>query len=279
MAASMNDAMGRQAMRRIALAGAALVLMVGGAAAEQAKEDRWQTIKDTVFPGRAIGDGDGIVELDAPYRAEDAAVVPIAIRAKAPKPGAPIARLHLIIDNNPSPVASVIDFAGGRPSASIATRVRVDEYTHMRAIAETSDGALYMTARYVKAAGGCSAPAGKDQAAALARLGRMKLVLPEQVKFGEPVTAQLLISHPNNSGLQFDQVTGFYVPANYLQTIAIAYDGKPVLHIDSDISLSADPSIRFTFTPPGPGALTVRAVDTEKREFTGAWPVNAAGGT
>jgi sulfur-oxidizing protein SoxY len=232
-----------------------------------------------LFAARPIGDGVGIIELDAPYRAEDAAVVPIAVRAKAPGEGRLIERLHLIIDNNPSPVASVIHFAGGRPSASISTRVRVDEYTHMRAIAETSDGALYMTTRYVKAAGGCSAPAGKDQAAAMARLGRMKLVLPERVAFGESLTAQILISHPNNSGLQFDQITGFYVPANYLQTIEVAYNGAPVLHIDSDISLSENPSIQFTFAPHGPGTLTVRAVDTEKREFTSTWPITAAGGS
>ena len=53
--------------------------------------------------------------------------------------------------------------------------MRINEYTNVRAIAETSDGELYMASRFVKAAGGCSAPALKDHEQAMARLGQMKL--------------------------------------------------------------------------------------------------------
>mgnify|MGYP002150436774 CR=1 FL=1 len=53
--------------------------------------------------------------------------------------------------------------------AEIETRVRVDAYSHVRAIAEASDGQLYAVTRFVKASGGCSAPAGSDAQAAAAR--------------------------------------------------------------------------------------------------------------
>lgn len=258
----------------------AITAAAGARAADENNQERWEAIREALFAGRAIEDGGAVVALDAPYRAEDAAVVPVTVRSSVPQTlSSFIKTVHLIVDNNPSPVAGVFQFNPGNGSATIATRLRVDEYTHVRAVAETNDGRLFMASRYVKAAGGCSAPAGKDQELAMARLGRMKLMLPETVAFGQPVTAQILISHPNNSGLQFDQISGFYVPANYVQAIEIAYNGQPVLRIDSDISLSEDPSIGFTFTPPGPGTLTVRAVDTEKREFTQSWPVKAAGGS
>ena len=84
-------------------------------------------------------------------------------------------RLYLLIDANPSPVAAIFQFAPRSGRAEIETRVRVDEYSFVRAIAETSDGQLYGVVRFVKASGGCSAPAATDASAAAAALGRMQL--------------------------------------------------------------------------------------------------------
>ena len=65
--------------------------------------------------------------------------------------------------------------AAGTGERVISTRVRIDMYSNVRAIIETSDGALHMATRFVKAAGGCSAPALKDADDALAQLGRMQV--------------------------------------------------------------------------------------------------------
>ena len=76
-----------------------------------------------------------------------------------------------------------------------------------------------MTKRFVKASGGCSAPAGKDPDAALARLGKMKFRQSGAPVLGEPNLAQLLVSHPNHTGMQMDQVTHHYVPAHFVNNI------------------------------------------------------------
>ena len=44
----------------------------------------------------------------------------------------------------------------------ISTRVRVDSYTNVHAVAELSDGTLHVTKTFVKASGDCSAPAAKN---------------------------------------------------------------------------------------------------------------------
>ena len=139
----------------------------------------WLNVRASLFEGRAIAKApEGALVLDVPARAIDAAVVPIAIRTNFPQsPGAParhVAKLYLIIDANPSPISAIFQFTPLSGRADIETRVRIDEYTHVRAIAETSDGQLFMATRFLKAAGGCSAPPGKDAQAALATLGRMK---------------------------------------------------------------------------------------------------------
>ena len=50
-----------------------------------------------------------------------------------------IKSLTLVIDENPSPLVSKFKFTRKVGNASITTRVRVDKYTYVRAIAETSD--------------------------------------------------------------------------------------------------------------------------------------------
>ncbi len=110
-------------------------------------------------------DGTAVLAIDAPYRAEDAALVPVTIRSVLP-PGDPrqIRRITLVIDENPSPLAAVFEFGPGSGIDRISTRVRIDDYTNVHAVAEMSDGTLYAVQRFVKAAGGCSAPAVKQVA-------------------------------------------------------------------------------------------------------------------
>ena len=69
-----------------------------------------------------------------------------------------------MIDENPSPLAAVFSPGAASGMRSLSTRVRVDSYTNVHAVAELSDGQLYAAQRFVKAAGGCSAPAAKLEA-------------------------------------------------------------------------------------------------------------------
>jgi sulfur-oxidizing protein SoxY len=241
---------------------------------DAARAARWADLRHAIFGERPIADGAGLVSIDAPMRAENAALVPITLRLAGAR-AAEVRKLYLVIDDNPSPLAAVFSFGPAADPHEVATRVRVDDYTNLHAVAETADGTLYGSERFIKASGGCSAPAGNDPALALARLGKMKLSFPVTPVPGRTATAQLLISHPNSSGLQMDQLTRNYVPADFIQQVRITYDGAPVLTVDSDIAISEDPSLRFGFVPPGPGELKVEVDDSSRRHFSGAWPVAA----
>ena len=249
-------------------------------AAEVGDVTRWNDIRPEVFGKSDIGDGSGVLALDAPTRAEDAAMVPITIQALSPQTKERyISKLTLIVDENPAPLVAVFHLGPQNGSATISTRVRVNDYTNIRVVAELSDGKLVMVSRYVKAAGGCSAPAGKDQKAALARLGKMKLIPPDHVAEGKPGIYQLLISHPNNSGLQFDQMTRNYVPAHYVKSIQVSYDGATVLTVEPNISISEDPSIHFSWVADHPGTMDVKAIDSLEKVFTGSFPVTFSSGS
>jgi sulfur-oxidizing protein SoxY len=257
-------------LRSIVLIG--MLVTAAGPAAAAADDPRPQ-LRARLFADREIHDGAGVIALQAPARAADAAVVPLTIEALMPQTAERyIATVHLVIDRNPAPIAAVFHLTPANGIATIATRVRVNEYTDIHAIAETSDGELYMASRFVKAAGGCSAPALKDHEQAMARLGRMKLN-HASFRMAEPNQVQLLISHPNYSGLQIDQVSRNWIPPDYVRRVEVSYAGQPVLAVEGDISLSENPSIHFSFVPDRPGELAVEVEDSEARTFSESWPV------
>ena len=229
----------------------------------------WGKVKRSLFEQRTVSnDARGVLELVTPVRAEDAAVVPIAIRTKLEqRPERYIRRIYLIVDNNPSPIAATFELTPESGRADLETRIRIEEYTYVRAVAELSDGRLVADSRYVKASGGCSAPAGKDPAAAAARIGRMRLAVNDEVRWNRPALAQLMISHPNDSGLVMDQATRLYTPAYYVRTIRVTYAGRPILTAAIDFSISENPNFRFYFVPAGAGELKAEAIDTKDLKF------------
>lgn len=262
---------------QFALAALCLCLAAGTVWATDS-ENRWFQIKTSLFGDKYIQNGGEILGLDSPTRAMDAAIVPITIESKFDQtPDRYIKKLYIVIDNNPSPVAAVFSFPGKHSWESLSTRVRINAYTDLRAIAEVSDGKMYMVNNYVKASGGCSAPSLKDPSAAAAQLGKIKFRLPETFEAGELVPTQLLIKHPNNSGLQFDQVSRFYIPADFVRTIQVTFNGEEVFTVDTDISISEDPSIRFGFIPEKTGILEVNVKDSKGRTFTHSMDLPAEG--
>ncbi len=238
----------------------------------------WQKVQASLFEGRAIAPAPaGLLTLEAPSRAIDAAVVPIAIRSKLPQTAASyVSKLYLIIDANPSPISGIFAFTPDSGRAEVETRVRVDAYSHVRAIAETSDGRLYGVTKFVKASGGCSAPAGSDAKAALASMGQMRFRVDGDVKGTSPVLATLMIDHPNHSGLAMDQFTRQFTPAHYVRRVEVTYAGKTVFGADVDFSMSENPNFRFWFQPQGPGELRASVVDSQELRFVAAQALREA---
>ena len=69
---------------------ALLAVMAAGAAGRRAaaqgnvEEDPWPSLAAQIFDGRALEDGSTILAIDAPYRAEDAALVPVGLHSLLP---------------------------------------------------------------------------------------------------------------------------------------------------------------------------------------------------
>jgi sulfur-oxidizing protein SoxY len=85
--------------------------------------------------------------------------------------------------------------------------------------------------------------------------------------------AQLMMRHPQHSGLQMDQLTRLYIPPFFIQTLKIWQGDDLVLALEGGISISQDPNLRFTYRPNSAEKFRVEAVDTSKNIFRAEWPV------
>jgi sulfur-oxidizing protein SoxY len=249
----------------------------GAAAQSPPTSDLWPELAHLFFQDRSIAEDSASLTLDAPARAEDAALAPVTLSARLPD-GDPrrVVKLSLVIDENPVPLAGVFTLGERTNGIRISTRVRIDAYTNVHLVAELSDGSLRMTTRYVKAAGGCSAPMAKSPDDANATMGQMKFRMLPVTASGEQ-EALIMLRHPNNSGLQMDQITHLYAPARYIDHFAVYQGDELVFSVEGGISISEDPNFRFTFTPNGAKSFRVDATDTNGAHFTGSWSAARGG--
>lgn len=235
---------------------------------EPEKSPYWGTIKQLLFGERVINPDDrDIIRVYLNTRADDASTVPVAVKAQIDQTDREyIKSIYLIVERNPSPTAGVFHFTPSSGRAQVETRLRFEDFSFVRAVAEMNDGRLYMAQRWVKAAGGCSAPNSRNAVPA-ALLGKMKLRFDDDfITYNKPNLVQVMIRHPNESALASD-FDAQNVP-QFVRSVKVTFDGKPVMDAQVDFSLSDNPNFRFFFTPREKGELKIEMEDTHDRRFT-----------
>jgi sulfur-oxidizing protein SoxY len=224
----------------------------------------WQTLRPQLYGTRNIGEvGDALMSVEAPASTPDPAATPVTIHFGQGLAGA-IKQVRVIIDNNPSPLVATFDMSPKLALDEIDLRVRIDRFTSVRAIAETTDGHLEMRSTWVNASGGCSAP---PNAAAGGTLGEIRFHPSSEGK-----ALQVSIRHPNNSGFQIDPRSGDAIPPHFISRIALRTGEQTLLEAETGISLSENPTLRIAARTPLPLPLTVEATDipTQAR-YTATW--------
>jgi sulfur-oxidizing protein SoxY len=233
-------------------------------------EDAWAAMRTYFYGEREIGIADAAAfSLEAPASTPDPAATSLTLRFGAQDIGQ-VRQLRVIIDNNPSPVASTFEFAQGARIAEIELRVRVDRWTSVRAIAETTDGQLQMRSVWVNAAGGCSAA---PTAASGGALGEIRF---RNTPDGRSL--QVAIRHPNNSGFQIDPLSGNPIPPHYVSHIHFSASGRALLDVDTGISLSENPTLRIASDSALPEPVSVEVTDSKDAHFNASWRGPASGG-
>ena len=233
----------------------------------------WDRLRERMFGQKSIQANvdSSAVQLIAPTRAAYGAWVPIKIVSKLPqREDVYVRRVTLLVDKNPSPVAAMLDLTREVGQADFETRIRVDEYSHVRVVSELSNGQLHMDSRYVKTSGGCSAPPNRD---ALHLIGRTLLKLPGEVKLDSVNPADVTVVHPNDTGFELNQRTLMYIPPHFVRSIQVTYAGRKIFDADTDFSISENPTWRFNFVPHERSELRAEVTDSKEGHFVGTLAV------
>ncbi len=243
-----------------------------------ASSAEWELLRGKLFGDRTITIGpSSLVQLIVPLRAAYGASVPVKIVSKAPQtPTRYAKRLTLLVDKNPSAVAATLELTPTLGQADFETRLRVDEYSHVRVVTEWNDGSLHLDSRFVKVSGGCSAPPNRDRPDLI---GQTRFRLPEGVKpAGQTTPAEVTVIHPNDTGFELNQVTVMYIPPHFIRSLRVQYDGRPLFNADCDFSVSENPSWRFQFTPraDGHGLLSAEVSDSKDNAYRGQLDIATA---
>lgn len=233
---------------------------------DHSKVPEWAVIKDLMFGDRVINPDDrDVIRVYLNTRADDASTVPVMINGLIDQtPDDYIKAMYLIVDRNPIPTAGVFRFTPDSGRVKLETRLRFEQYSFVRAIAELNDGRLYMSQRWVQAAGGCSAPVGSGIPADL--LGKMRFRMDDAVEYDKPMLVELQVRHPNESALASD-LEPDQIP-RFVRNVNVDFNGKLVMSGEVNFSLSDNPVFRFYFVPRADGELNVRIEDTHDSVFT-----------
>lgn len=240
---------------------------------DPARSPYWEPIKQLMFGDRVINPDDrDVIRVYLNTRADDASTVPVAVKAQIDQTDEDyIKSIYLIVERNPSPTAGLFHFTPSSGRAQVETRLRFEDFSFVRAVAEMNDGKLYMSQRWVKAAGGCSAPNGRNFVPE-ALLGKMKLRFDDDtITYGKPNLVQLMIRHPNESALASD-FDADKVP-QFVRSVKVSFDGRTVMDAQVDFSLSDNPNFRFFFSPNDKGELKIEVEDTHDRKFNHSLPI------
>lgn len=239
----------------------AALLMPGSAPALAAPADplhspMWEHHAALLF-GKDTVVFDDRVAVRIPEIAENQRVFPVTVDARAlPE----VRRIVLFADLNPIPVA--VDYAPTEAEPFLATRIKLDQRTPVRAAVQTQDGTWHVGGSWIDAAGGgCSAPpVSRVKGDWADHLGEVRAgQWPE--KAGE-TRLRMTFRHPMDTGLVEN------IPAYNIEHLTVRdSSGKSLGEMRIFGSVAEDPA--FTLVVKATGAISFEARDTAGLRFPG----------
>ncbi len=201
---------------------------------------------------------DASVKVVLPVLAENQHVLPVTVDARAL---GQVERIVIFADLNPIPVA--VEYTPLAAQAFIATRIKLDQRTPVRAAVLTADGVWHVAGEWVDAAGGgCSAPPlSRVRGDWADHLGEMRGALWQTP---DATRVRIGFRHPMDTGL-VENIPAYNIDALTLTGAGGTALARMVVHG----SVSEDPAFTLMLAPALDGPIAVSARDSGGFEFAG----------
>ncbi len=162
---------------------------------------------------------------------------------------------------NPRPRVIALYFTPACGEARMSTRVRLDSFQDVVAIAQMSDGKIYEAVRNVNVTyGACEAAVANDQFPP-GWAPSIRVAVPEAAAAGEIFTARTIINHPMETGLRRDS-SGLPVPIRIAERFTCRANGTVVFAAKLEPAISANPYIAFSLQLTETARLDFEWIDT-----------------
>jgi sulfur-oxidizing protein SoxY len=198
------------------------------------------------------------VVIALPVLTENQHVLPVTVDARAL---GDVVRIVIFADLNPIPVA--VEYEPLAAQAFVATRIKLDQRTPVRAAVLTAEGVWHVAGDWVDAAGGgCSAPpVSRVRGNWADHLGELR---GAAWSGADGTRVRLSLRHPMDTGLVEN------IPVYHIDELAVAdATGRALARMTIHASVSEDPAFTLILAPGLSGALAVTARDTGGHDFAG----------
>lgn len=207
--------------------------------------DNWSVIQDAFFAGRYVENATNQIVIHAPEQAENAAIVPFSFSIQ--NQTTQFKTIYLFIDANPITHTLTLRLPTKLQQLTMATRIRLENNSYVRVIAETESGALLMAKVAIKTpGGGCGGGISADEAALRSSAGKMKLNQQIEAKNSTHI---INIKHPMRTGFE-RTVMGYYAKAWFVNQLELQANHHAALGADLGPGISADPYLKLQLSPP-----------------------------
>ena len=97
-------------------------------------------------------------------------------------------------------------------------------------------------------------------------IGEARIRVPEDIKRGDIVTVNSIISHPMDTGF-FRTAEGSPIPAYFIKDVVITYDEREVARFEWTSGISRNPVVSYTLKADREGPLTMVWTDNHGATF------------
>jgi sulfur-oxidizing protein SoxZ len=97
-------------------------------------------------------------------------------------------------------------------------------------------------------------------------IGEARIRIPNQIKQGDLITVNAIVSHPMDTGF-FRNSVGEPIPAYFIKDVVVTYGNEEVARFEWTSGISRDPVVSFTLKADREAPLTMKWVDNKGAIF------------
>jgi sulfur-oxidizing protein SoxY len=180
------------------------------------------------------------LQIDAPQKAENGAVVQVELTSKQAAGG--VSSLRLLADANPTPLIASFEL-GKQVLPKLVTRIKLAQSGEVIALAQQANGQFQQQRRQVTVLeDGC---AGSEREEPFASSMKMRARLMDERSPGKPVTElKIIILHPMRTGRSKND-DGQLLPAHFMQLMQVVLNGQVIVDAQTGTGISRNPYFTF----------------------------------